>query len=142
MLDCKPYNTPMDANSNLSQEGEALCDQKEYRRLIGRLFYICITRPDLAFVVHKLSQYVSKPYTVHMAAAQRIPKYIKGTIGKGLILSSSCNLELSVFANADWAACPDTRQSVTGFCTFLGDSLLSWRSKKQSTVSRSSSEAE
>lgn len=132
MLGCKPQRTPMVTNYKPQQEekNSELCDQKEFRRLIGRLLYLCITRPDLTFAVHKLSQYVSKPYTYHMAAAQRVLRYIKGTVGKGLLFSSTSNLELSVFSDADWASCADSRRSVTGFCTFLGDSMISWRSKK------------
>lgn len=142
MLGCKPHNTPMDANISLSQEGDGLCDQKEYKRLVGRLLHLCITRPNLTYAMHKLSQFVSKPYSHHMAATQRVLRYIKGTAGNGLLVPSVSDLELKVFADAVWASCLDTRCSVTGFCTFLGDSILAWRSKKQSIASRSSAEAD
>ena len=143
LLGCKPSSTPMDSTKQLGQEADKLMtDPSKYRRLIGRLLYLCITRPDVTFAVHKLSQYVSKPCNEHWAAAERVLKYIKGTPGHGLCYSRKAEPSLSIFSDADWATCPDTRKSMTGFCLFLGTSLISWRAKKQPTISRSSAEAE
>ncbi|KAG6401021.1 hypothetical protein SASPL_137866 [Salvia splendens] len=143
LLGCKPSTTPMDSTKHLQQEdGEVLDDPTTYRRLVGRLVYLCITRPDITFAVNKLSQYLSKPHTGHMLAAEKVLRYLKGTIGHGLHYSTKSDLSLSIFSDADWAACPDTRRSISGFCLFLGTSLISWRSKKQHTVSRSSAEAD
>ncbi|XP_042027233.1 secreted RxLR effector protein 161-like [Salvia splendens] len=98
--------------------------------------------PDITFAVHKLSQYVSKPCDEHWEATEKILKYLKGTPGHGLFYSSDSNSTLSIFSDADWAACPDTRRSMTGYCLFLSSPLVSWKAKKQHTVSRSSVEAE
>lgn len=85
---------------------------------------------------------MEKPSDSHLKAAHRILQYLKGTIGQGIMFQASNNLILQGFAYADWATCIDTRRSVTGVCIFLGKSLVAWKSKKQTTVSKSLAEAE
>lgn len=100
----------MEPNAHLQMCIEdSLLDSKPYRKLIGRLLYLGITRPNISFAVHKLSPYVAHPCAHHMAAAHRILRYLKGTTGLGLFYSSSTALEPSIFADADYGACPDTR---------------------------------
>ncbi|GAB2300037.1 hypothetical protein Dimus_038598 [Dionaea muscipula] len=82
------------------------------------------------------------PTVAHMEAAKRILRYLKGTIDLGLLIQAGKPLAVRAFSDADWAGCPDTRRSITGFAIFLGPNLISWGSKKQATVSRSSAEAE
>jgi hypothetical protein len=119
-----------------------LIDPILYRTIVGSLVYLTITRPYIAYDVHVVSQFVVSPSTVHWAAVLRILRYLQGTVFQSLLLSSTSSLELRVYSDADHGSDPIDRKSVTGFCIFLGDSLISWKSKKQSIVSQSSTEAE
>jgi hypothetical protein len=106
------------------------------------LVYLTITRPNIAYDVHVVSQFVASPTTVHWVAVLRILRYFRGTVFQSLLLSSMSSLELRAYFDADHSNDPTDRKSVTGFCIFLGDSLISWKSKKQSIVSQSSTEVE
>jgi len=119
-----------------------LIDPTLYRTIVGSLVYLTITRPDIAYVVHIVSSFVASPTTVHWAAVLRILRYLQGIVFQSLLLSSTSSLELRAYSNADHGSDLTDRKSVTGFCIFLGDSLISWKSKKQSIVSQSSTEAE
>ncbi|XP_019190294.1 PREDICTED: uncharacterized protein LOC109184712 [Ipomoea nil] len=142
-LECKPVNTPMVPGHQLQHDdGVPLADVSKYRRLVGRLLYLTATRPDIAYTVQQLSQYIDAPTDSHLSAAHRVLRYIKSSLGQGLFYPKGVDLQLNVFSDSDWASCVDTRKSITGYCIFLGTSLISWKSKKQATVSRSSSEAE
>ena len=116
-------------------------DPSGYRRLIGRLLYLTLTRPDLAYSVQVLSQFLAKPAVSHHQAGIRVLRYLKAIPGQGLFFISSSNFQLKGFSYSDWAGCVDTR-SVTSFAIFLGNSLISWKSKKQVIVRRSSIEVE
>ena len=143
LLASKPASTPMDGALKLSKSaGTPLSDPSSYRRLIGRLIYLTTTRPDIAFSVQQLSQFMSSPNDSHLKAAHRVLHYIKACPGRGLFFPADSSPTLRAFSDSDWAGCPDTRRSVTEFCTFLGSSLISWKSKKQTTISKSSTEAE
>ncbi|KAG7578260.1 Retrotransposon Copia-like N-terminal [Arabidopsis thaliana x Arabidopsis arenosa] len=142
-LGCKPVPTPMELGLKLNDEtGLLLSDPSHYRKLIGKLVYLTVTRPDICFAVNKLSQYLHAPREPHLVAAHRILRYLKNDPGQGVFYSATSSLSLRGFADADWSNCPETSRSISGFCIFLGDSLISWKSKKQDIVSRSSCEAE
>ncbi|XP_019227092.1 PREDICTED: uncharacterized protein LOC109208438 [Nicotiana attenuata] len=101
-----------------------------------------MTRPDISFAVHTLSQYMHSSKQSHLDAARRVVKYIKSAPGQGLLLPSSGDGTLQVYCNVDWGACLQTRRSVTGYSMFYGNALVSWKSKKQETMARSSAKAE
>ncbi|KAL6335996.1 hypothetical protein AAG906_003623 [Vitis piasezkii] len=122
--------------------GELLSNPESYRRLVGRLIYLAVTRPDLAYSVHILSQFMHEPRIEHWEAALRVVRYLKGTPGQGILLRADSDLSLQGWCDSDWAACPVTRRSLSGWLVFLGQSPISWKTKKQHTVSRSSAEAE
>lgn len=101
-----------------------------------------ITRPNITYVVHLLSQFMHKPTTSHMQAAKRVLRYLLSCPGQGILLATSSTASLTAYCDSDWAGCPMTRRSTTGFCIFLGSSPISWKSKKQQVVARSTAEAE
>lgn len=142
MIGCKPAKTPMEQQLKLSKcDGELLKDAGQYRSLIGKPMYLTLSRPDITHAMHRISQFVTQPRFLHMKAATRILQYIKGTPGQGVFFPVESDLQLKAFCDVDWAGYSDTKKSLTGYYVFLGDSLISWRSKKQVVVSRSFVEA-
>ena len=141
--DCKPATTPVDTKAKLpSDAGAPVADPTFYRSIVGALQYLTLTRPDLTYAVQQACLHMHDPKDVHWMFVKRILRYVRGTAGKGLQLHRSSTPALTGYSDADWAGCPDTRRSTSGFCVFLGDSLVSWSSKRQPVVSRSSAEAE
>ncbi|KAL0456529.1 UNVERIFIED_CONTAM: Retrovirus-related Pol polyprotein from transposon RE2 [Sesamum latifolium] len=134
---------PLPPGIKLTADDEAILpDPRAYRRLVGRLLFIGFTRPDVSFAVQQLSQFLQRPRSSHWVVALHVLRYLKGSSSLGLFFPSHNTLQPSVFTDASWASRPDSRRSITGFCIFLGSSLVSWKSKKEATVSRSSTEAE
>jgi hypothetical protein len=142
MVDCKPCATPVDTQGKLSATGPPVADPTGYRSLAGALQYLLFTRPDIAYAVQQVCLHMHDPREPHLTALKRILRYLRGTLDFGLLLRRSSTTELRVYTDADWAGCPDTRRSTSGYAVFLGDSLVSWSSKRQPVVSRSSAEAE
>ncbi|KAJ9566549.1 hypothetical protein OSB04_002515 [Centaurea solstitialis] len=143
LSDKKTVDTPLETNVHYTPtNGVPLSDPSLYRTIVGSLVYLTVTRPDIAHTVHVVSQFVTAPTTVHWGAVLRILRYLRGTQFQSLLFPSTSSLKLSAYSDASWDSDPSDRKSTTGFCIFLGDSLISWKSKKQDVVSRSSTEAE
>lgn len=143
LLGSKPAPTPMEQNHNLARnKSDFLTKPATYRRLVGRLVYLAVTRPEISYAVHTLAQFLQHPRLNHWDAALRLVLYLKGAPGQGVFLSADSDLHITAFCDSDWAACPLTRQSLTGYVVMLGGSIVSWKTKKQHTVSQSSAEAE
>jgi len=143
MLASKPSSFPMEQQHKLSSDtGDPLFDSGRYQRLIGRLIYLTITRPEITYSVHILSQFMQDPKQGHWDAAMRLLRYLKSSPGQGILLPASNDLRLHVYCDSDWASYPMTRRFVTGYFVMLGAAPISWKTKKQPTVSRSSAEAE
>ena len=142
-LGSKPVATPMETNHKLMpDDGELVDDPELYRRLVGKLIYLTITRPDISYAVSIVSQFMTCPRVSHMEAVVRILKYLKNAPGRGLLYKASGHLRIEGYTDSDWAGSPADRRSTTGYCTFIGGNLVTWKSKKQSVVARSSAEAE
>ncbi|XP_022872699.1 uncharacterized protein LOC111391686 [Olea europaea var. sylvestris] len=143
LTDCKIADSPLEPNIKLHPtDGKLLPDATLYRQLVGSLIYFTATRPHIAYAVYLVSQFMSAPRSIHHADVLCILRYMKGTLFHGLHFSSHSYLTLKVYFDADWAGTPTDCRSTIGFPFLLGDSLISWRSKKQTTVARSSTEAE
>jgi hypothetical protein len=143
MSDSKPMSTPMESNVKLTADDSSeAVDATHYRKLIGSLIYLTITRPDISFAVGVLSQYMQKPSDSHLHAAYRVLRYLNGTKDHGIQYLRTQALSLHGYSDADWAGSVDDRRSTTGFVFNLGPGPISWQSKKQPTVALSSTEAE
>jgi hypothetical protein len=143
MTNCKIATTPADTKSKPSTEdGVLINDASAYRSLAGALQYLTLTRRDIAYAVQQVCLHMHAPRDVHQTMLKRILRYIKGTMHLGVQLAPVTTASVTAYSDADWAGCPDTRHSTSDYCVFLGDSPVSWSSKRQQTVSRSSAEAE
>ncbi|GJX79012.1 ribonuclease H-like domain-containing protein [Tanacetum coccineum] len=142
MVNCNPSRTPVDTESKLGADVDPVSDPTLYRSLAGSLQYLTFTRPDISYVAQQVCLYLHDPREPHFFALKRILRYVQGTLDYGLQLFSSSTIDLVAYSDADWAGCPTTRRSTSGYCVFLGNSLLSWSSKCQSMLLRSSAEAE
>ncbi|RVW33893.1 putative mitochondrial protein [Vitis vinifera] len=143
MLDCKPVDTPMDPNVKLIPgQGEPLGDPRRYQRLVGKLNYLTIARPDISFPVSVVSQFLQSPCDSHWDAVIRILRYIKRTPGQGVLYENRGHTQVVGYTDADWAGSPTDRRSTSGYYVFIGSNLISWKSKKQDVVAKSNVEAE
>ncbi|RDX76967.1 putative mitochondrial protein, partial [Mucuna pruriens] len=137
MSNCRPVDSPMDPNMKLMvKQGEPYSDPERYRRLVGKLIYLTITRPDISFAVGVVSQFMQAPCVDHWTTVLRILKYIKKTPGQGLLYEDKGDTHISCYCDADWVGSPIDRRSSTSFFISIGGNV------KQNTVARSSVEAE
>ena len=143
LVHSRPVRLPVDTKLKLTaSSGTILSHPDKYRRLVGKLLYLTLTRPDVNYPVQLLSQFLQSPTTEHMKAALYVVRYLKNSPGQGILMAHNSAAQLIAFCDSDWANCPDTRRSPTSYCILLGNSPVSWKTKKQSVVSRSSAEAE
>ncbi|GJW08305.1 putative RNA-directed DNA polymerase [Tanacetum coccineum] len=159
LSNCNPVSSPMVTSSSLSlDDSTAFSNPVKYRQVVGSLQYVTLSRPDIAFAVNKVCQYMHAPTENHWSAVKRILRYLHGTVEHGMLIrrSSGSTLQaftdvlwkgnpdtsLEAFSDADWAGDSDDRRSTGGFAIYLGSNLISWTARKQRTVSRSSTEAE
>ncbi|KAE8673438.1 Detected protein of unknown function [Hibiscus syriacus] len=143
LLGCKPMATPIDPNQKLEKEdGAEPVDKNRYQKLVGKLIYLAHTRQDIAFAVSLVSQFMHCPSEKHFKVVYQILHYLKGSPGKGIMFSKNGSRIVEIFTDAYWDGSSTDRRSTTGYCSFVWGNLVTWRSKKQPVVSRSSAEAE
>lgn len=143
MTDAKPVSTPMQTSPKLTlSDGSSLTDASQYRSVVGILQYFVFTRPYISFTVNRLSQFMHQPTDSHWQTVKRVLRYLAGTPSHGIHMRVSSPLTLHAFINADWAGDRDEYVSTNSYVIYLGSTPISWSSKKQNGVARSSTEAE
>lgn len=145
MTDCKSVLTPMAVNSKFDKSNDKCLDDNiyKYRQLLGSLMYLSVcTRPDISYACSQLSQYSTCFDMDHWRAAKRVLRYLAGTLNYGLYFSKGNNLEITAFADADWANDLCDRKSYSGFVVKLSGSVVNWEARKQRCIALSSTEAE
>jgi hypothetical protein len=142
MEDCKPVITPMQTSCKLSKDDDSKpTDQRQYRSMIENLLYVTTSRPDVMQAVGHVARFQAAPKRSHVLVVKRIFRYLKGTKEFGLWYPKGKDLSLIAYTDADWAGCIDDRRSNNGTTFYLGECLVSWLSKKQSSISLSIAEA-
>ncbi|WKA05086.1 hypothetical protein VitviT2T_023071 [Vitis vinifera] len=144
MSGCQPVDAPIKEGLKLCVEPNQVSTNKgRYQRLLGRLMYLAHTRPDLAYALSVVSQYMHNPGEQHMNAVMHILRYLKNAIGKGILFTKNVDHQsIEVYNDVDWVGAVDDRRSTSGYFTFVGGNLVTWKSKKHNVVARSSVEAE
>lgn len=137
LLGGKGAQIPVDPNIKLQENylGEAI-DIGQFQRLVGKLIYLSHTRPDIAFGVSLVSQFMYNPNEEHMNAVRKILHYLKATPSKGILFTPGAGLKIQGYTDADYGGSLVDRRFTTGYCMFLGGNLVSWRSKKQGVVAQ------
>jgi hypothetical protein len=143
MKDAKPAKTPMgiDGHVDLNKGGKSV-DQKAYQSMIGSLLYLCASRPDIMLSVCMCARFQSDPRECHLVAVKRILRYLVATPCFGVWYPKGSTFDLIGYSDSDCAGCKVDRKSTSGMCQFLGRSLVSWSSKKQTSIALSTAEVE
>nr|GFB11241.1 ribonuclease H-like domain-containing protein [Tanacetum cinerariifolium] len=142
MVNCNSSRTSVDSESKLGADGDLISDPTVYRSLAGYLQYLTFTRLDISYAVQQVCLYMHDPREPYFLALKRVLRYVRGTLDYGLQLFFSSTTDLVACLDVDWAGFPTTRRTTSGYCVFLGNNLLFWFAKRQSTLSHSNAEAE
>ena len=139
----QPAATPFLFGVKLEDGGDTpLADCTRYRQLVGSLLYLTHSHPDLSYAIGAVSRYMQEPHELHWKAAKHILRYVKGTTSYGIHYASGCTLDLVGYTDFDWAGDAKDRKSTSRYVLSIGSGPICWSSKKQTTISLSSAEAE
>ncbi|KAD7477200.1 hypothetical protein E3N88_00336 [Mikania micrantha] len=143
LQNCKPCSNPMSSTTQLDADLKGTSvDETLYRCMIGSLMYLTASRPDIMFATCVCARFQAAPKESHLIAVKRIFRYLQGTLSLGIWYSTGHSCKLVAFSDSDYAGCKLSRKSTSGGCQFLGNCLVSWQSKKQTSVATSTAEAE
>ncbi|XP_056166715.1 secreted RxLR effector protein 161-like [Syzygium oleosum] len=143
MEECKSVSTPMGQKEKLQKkDGSEPVDERVCRSLIGCVMYLIATRPDIMFIVSVLSRFLNCASELHMVAAKRVLRYLKGTLSYGIKFCKIQEFKLQGYSDSGWAGSVDNMRSTLGYCFAFGSACFSWCSKKQEIVTQSTAEAE
>jgi hypothetical protein len=135
MLECKPLTTLMESNAKLcAGEGKDLDDTRMYRRLVGNLIYLTLTRSDIIYAVRVASRHMQNPKKTRLESVKKILRYVKGTLDYDILYQKDGVCQVISYCDADYAGDYDTRRSTVGYVFSLGSGAMSWCSKKQPTM--------
>ncbi|GLU09096.1 hypothetical protein SLE2022_259720 [Rubroshorea leprosula] len=143
MKECNPVSTPIDAGMKLAKNPEGMkVNSTLYKQIVGSLMYLTATRPDIMHAVSLISRYMESPKEMHLLAAKRILRYLKGTVEYGLFYKKGEKSDMFGFTNSDFARDVDDRKSTSGYVFMMGTAAVSWSSRKQPIVTLSTTEVE
>jgi len=142
MINCKTTGVPIEQSHRIGSEGSSTVNKGQYQRLVGKLIYLAHTRLDIVYVVSVVSQFMHDPRERHLQVVNKILQYLKKSPGRGLLFKRNEKLIMEVYTDADYEESIIDRKSTSGYCMFLSGNLVTWKSKKQNVVARSSVEAE
>jgi hypothetical protein len=125
MTDAKPAPTPLDSKLKLETTSEPLRSINYYQHLVGRLIYLTITRPDITYAVSLVSQFMHAPTVFHLCLVKRILRYLKGSAGRGIVMTNHGHTQITGYSDSDWVGNAIDCKSTTGFCMFVGGNSVS-----------------
>jgi hypothetical protein len=129
-MGAKPASVPMEYNNKSIHDIEPLEDIGVFQRIVGKLIYLTIFRPDISYVVNYVSQFMWKPLKGHMELVNQLLRYLKASPGIGLLMKNNGRIDIVAYTDINWAGNPIDRKFTTGFCMFVGGNLVTWKSKK------------
>ena len=142
-LHSRTSDTPIEFNHKLTiTKDDPRVEIGSYQELVGKLLFLTHIRPDISYAVNVMSQFMHSPQKHHFEAVFMVLRYLEGTVGLGITFKKTVTLGLLIYTDSYFGSSLLDRRSTTGYCTFLGGNLVTWRSKKQNVVSKSSTEAE